>query len=139
MAPNAFIGRKEKPTEEDLASELGPAKAAWDQLLSNLSEQYGLVTQEWNSYSVKAGWSLRLKRGKRNILYLGPCHGSFRVAFILGDRALEAARHTRLPQRIVKTLNEGTRYPEGTMVRLDVKVPKDLAGITALTAVKLEN
>ena len=95
MAPNAFIGKTGQPTEQELAAELGPSKALWDRLLTELAEEFNLVTQEWNSYSPKAGWSLRLKRLKRNILYLGPCHGSFRVMLILGDKAIAAARQSK--------------------------------------------
>ncbi len=139
MMPNAFIGKTEKPTENELAGELGPAKAVWDQLLAELGEEYGLVTQEWKSYSAKAGWSLRLKRGKRNILYIAPCRGCFNVAFILGDRAIEAARHGKLPKNVLAKIDEGTRYPEGTAVRFSVKAARDIAGLKKLTAVKLDN
>jgi len=139
MLPNAFIGKSERPTEEELAAELGPSKALWDRLLAELAEEFNLVTQEWNSYSRKAGWSLRLKQEKRNILYLGPCHGSFRVSFVLGDRAIEAARRGKLPARVMKWIAEGQRYPEGTGIRIEVKGPADLAGVKKLTAVKLEN
>ena len=139
MLPNAFIGKNEKPTEEELAAELGRSKPLWDRLLAELAEEFNLLTQEWNSYSPKAGWSLRLKRQKRNILYLGPCHGSFRVAFILGDKAVRAARQGKLSQRVMKLIDRGERYPEGTGIRFDVKGPADIAAVRKLTAVKLEN
>ena len=139
MLPNAFIGKSERPTEEELAAELGRSKPLWDRLLAELAEEFGLVAQEWSSYSRKAGWSLRLKREKRNILYLSPCHGSFRVAFVLGDKAIEAARQGKLPRRVVKWIEEGQRYPEGTGIRFDVKAPADIAAVRNLTALKLEN
>jgi hypothetical protein len=64
--PNAFIGKSETPTDDDLAAELGrSAKTLWDRLLANLAEQHNVATREWNSYSAKAGWLLRLKRGAR--------------------------------------------------------------------------
>ncbi len=34
MGQNAFIGRNEEPTEEELAVALGPAKTVWDRLLA---------------------------------------------------------------------------------------------------------
>jgi Protein of unknown function (DUF3788) len=139
MPENAFPGKPERPTEQELAAELGQGKALWDQLLVELEKEFGLVTQEWNSYSRKAGWSLRLKHKKRNILYLLPCHGSFRVAFVLGDRAIEAAREARLPQRVMQLIDEGDRYPEGTGIRVDVKAPGDLSAIRKLTGIKLGN
>jgi hypothetical protein len=138
-APNAFIGKAEKPTEDELTAALGCARVVWDELIARLAADCGIVVEEWNSYSPKAGWSLRLKVKKRNILYLAPCRGGFRVAFVLGDRAVEAARQSTLPQKVVKLIEEGTRYPEGTAVRMDVNAAKDIAAIVKLAAIKLQH
>ena len=133
MSPNAFIGRTKPPTDEELSTELGAARALWDELLTELA----LPIQEWNSYSPKAGWSLKLKLKKRTIVYLAPCHGSFRVAFVLGDKAMEAARQLKLPKAVLKIIDEAPRYPEGTGVRLEIAARKDLAAVKKLAEVKL--
>ena len=136
---NAFIGKLKKPTKVQLAAALGPSKQIWDKLVADLAEENDVNVREWNSYSPKAGWSLRLKHKKRTIIWLGPCHGCFRVALILGDKAVKAARQSRLPQRIMKIIAEAPKYPEGTGVRIDVKGPKDIPAIKKLAAIKLEN
>ena len=120
-----------------MTAALGPAKALWDQLVADLAEQYDVTVQEWNSYSRKAGWSLRLKHKDRNILYLTPCRGSFFVSFALGDKAVEAARQSGLPPSVIKTINEAKRYAEGTGVRLEMKKPKDVETMKQLAAIKL--
>ena len=135
MSPNAFIGRTKPPTDEELSTELGAARALWDELLTELA----LSIQEWNSYSPKAGWSLKLKLKKRTIVYLAPCHGSFRVAFVLGDKAMAAARQLKLPKAVLKIIDEAPRYPEGTGVRLEIAARKDLAAVKKLAEVKLAN
>ena len=143
--PNAFIGKPGMPTDDDLAAELGrSAKALWDRLLVGLAEQskaeqHNIVTTEWNSYSRKAGWSLRLKRDKRTILYLSPCRGCFRVSFALGGKAVEAARASGLPQRVIRIIDSAKRYAEGTGVRIDVNGPADIAIVLKLAAIKLAN
>jgi hypothetical protein len=137
MLPNAFIDKPKKPTEAELTAALGPAKALWDQLLAGLADEHNLTVQEWNSYSRKAGWSLRLKLKDRNILYLTPCRGSFFVSFALGDKAVEAARQSRLPQSVIKTINEARRYAEGTGIRMEMKKPKDIEIVKQLAAIKL--
>ena len=139
MSPNAFIGKAEQPTDEELSAALGPARAAWDQLLADLAREHGANVYEWNSYSLKAGWSLRVKRKARTIVWLGPRTGSFIAAFILGDKAMQAARAGKLPQRIIKILNEAPKYPEGSGVRITLKTPKDFAAVMALAVIKLEN
>ena len=139
MTPNAFIGKTEQPTDRELTAALGPARATWDQLLADLALEYGANVQEWNSYSPKAGWSLRVKRKARTIVWLGPREGSFLAAFILGGKAMQAARASPLPKRIIKILNEAPKYPEGTGVRVPVKTLKDLAAVRTLAAIKLAN
>ena len=133
MSPNAFIGRTKPPTDEELSTELGAARALWDELLTELA----LPIQEWNSYSPKAGWSLKLKLKKRTIVYLAPCRGTFRVAFVLGDKAMETARQLKLPKAVLKIIDEAPRYPEGTGVRLEIAARKDLAAVKKLAEVKL--
>lgn len=139
MFPNAFIDKPGKPTDEELGAELGQAKRLWDGLLAELAAESGVETQEWSSYSRKAGWSLRLKRGKRTILYLSPSRGAFGVSFALGERAVEAAHHSALPQRAMKIIEEAKRFPEGFAVRIGVKGPRDVAIMKKLAVLKLEN
>jgi len=139
MHPNAFINQLKKPTDDELAAALGRAKSLWDQLVSDLADEFGVNIEEWKSYSPKYGWSLRLKHKKRNIVYLAPYRDCFGVAFILGDRAVKAAVQSRLPQRVMKLIKEAPRYPEGTGVRLEVKAARDIAVVKKLAAIKLEN
>jgi hypothetical protein len=136
--PNAFIGKATMPTAEEVAAALGPAADVWKQLVDWMAEQ-GVTVQEWNSYSAKSGWAMRLKVKKRNIVYLAPCSGCFRVAFILGGRAMAAARVSHLSKSTLKLLDEAPKYPEGTGVRLIVKSQKDLAAIRKLALIKLAN
>ena len=136
--PNAFIGKNTQPTAEEVIAVLGPTAAVWKELIDWLAEQ-NVVDQEWKSYSPIAGWSVRLKVKKRNIIYLSPCSGCFRVAFIFGDKAVAAARQADLSKSTLKLLNEALRYPEGTGLRPTVKSPKDLAAIRKLALIKLAN
>ena len=135
---NAFIGKTTQPTAKEVTAALGPSAALWNQLVDWFAEQE-VTIQEWNSYSPKAGWALRLKIKKRNIVYLAPCAGCFRVAFIFGDKAVTAARQGDLSKSTLKLIDEAPRYPEGTGLRLTVKAAKDLAAIRKLALIKLAN
>lgn len=139
MLANAFAGKFGQPTEVELAAALGRAKSTWDKLLAQLAEKCDLVTQEWNSYSRKAGWSLRLKHGDRNIVYLSPGSGCFLASFALGDRAVRVARESKLPKAVLDLIASAKHYAEGTAVRLEVHATKDIAAVIRLAAIKLEN
>ncbi len=138
-AANAFCGKAEEPTVKELATVLGKAKPAWDQLLGELEGELGVNEQEWRCYSPKAGWSLRVKRKGRTIVWLGPREKAFVVAFILGDKALQAARTSKLPQVVLDAMETAPKYPEGTGVRLLVKSAGDLGAIKRLAAIKIAN
>ncbi len=138
-AVNAFIGKIEKPTDAELAGALGPAKTAWAQLLSELAREFTVTIHEWKCYSPKLGWSLRAKRKSRTIIWLSPCDGRFTVLFILGGKAMKAARQRQWPQRVAKALSEAPKYPEGTGVRLQVKSARDIGDIIKLAAIKVAN
>lgn len=137
-APNAFIGKTTMPTAAELSSVLGATALIWAELIDSLIKEQGL-DQEWNSFKPKYGWSLLLKLKKRRIVYLGPCVGCFRASFILGDKAVAAARASNLPKRVLLLLDEAPRYPEGTGLRLLVKTARDLPAIRKLAQIKLAN
>lgn len=139
MLVNAFINRAKPPTDTDLAVALGPAKPVWDRLLFELESGLGVKGQEWKCYSPKWGWSLRVKRKARTIVWLAPSERSFEVLFILGDKAMRAARQTQFPQRIVRAMDEAMKWPEGTGIRLRVKSVRDITALKRLAAIKLAN
>jgi hypothetical protein len=139
MPVNAFINKAEPPTDAEVAAALGPAKSPWDQLLSDLAQELGVDVHEWKCHSPKWGWALRVKRKARTIVWLSPCEGGFNVAFILGDKAMRAARQGKLPRRVVEALDAARKYPEGTGIRLHVKTSRDVGTLRKLAAIKLAN
>ncbi len=138
-APNAFIGKTTMPSHAELSATLGPTAVLWEELKDSLANEQGIKDQEWNSLKPKYGWMLLFKLKKRRIVYLGPCAGCFRVSFLLGDKAVAAARASRLPKRVLKLLDEAPHYPEGTGLRLLVKTARDLPAIRKLAQIKLAN
>ena len=139
MPSNAFIGKPEQPGDSELSTVLGPSRALWDQLLDDLSSEDLITGWEWHSYSAKAGWSLRLQRKQRNIVYLVPGQGTFLAAFVFGDKALAAIRAGKFPRAVAQLIDGAKKYPEGTGVRLEVKSVKDVATIKKLAAIKVAN
>jgi hypothetical protein len=138
MLANAFIGKPTKPSDGDLSAALGPAATLWHRLIADLAEQFDTSGNEWSSHSPKAGWSLKVKRGAKTVLYLSPCSKAFRASFALGDKAAKAAIEAGPPQ-LAKLVTQARRYAEGTGVRTEVKSARDLPLIMTLARCKLQS
>jgi len=136
VLPNAFINHPHAPTVDELTAALGAARPAWDGFLADLTRERLATTHEWKCHSPKWGWSLRVLQRKRTIVWLSPGRGGFNVTFILGDKAVAAARAARLPQAVSQALATALRYPEGTGLRLVVKSPRSLPALRRLAAIK---
>jgi hypothetical protein len=139
LAPNAFIGKPAPPTSKELSNALGGTKSLWDGLIRELTSQRLIDGHEWHSYSKKAGWSLKLLRGERVILYMSPLDSCFRASFALGEKALQAARTSGLSAVTLKLLGEAKKYAEGTAVRIEVRDAEDVGTAKKLAKVKVEN
>jgi hypothetical protein len=137
--PNAFIGKATQPTASQIAAALGESAQPWRQLMDWLVTEQRIDEQEWKSISPKYGWSLRVKLKKRTIVYLGPCADCFRASFVLGDRAVAAARQASLPKSVLTAIDEARRYAEGTGLQLIVHRASDLPAIQKLVEIKLAN
>jgi hypothetical protein len=138
MMTNVFIGTSHAPTPRELTAALGASKKLWDNLLAELTVACEIDSQEWNSCSPKAGWSLRLKHKGRIIVYLSPGQAEFLASFALGDKAIAAAKQSRLPALVMKLIDNAKRYAEGTAVRIEVRTAQDVATVKALAIAKVK-
>jgi hypothetical protein len=137
--PNAFIGKSHKPTPAEIEAALGPTAHLWNELVAWFVQELGVHDQEWKSSSPKYGWTLVLSLKKRRIVYLTPCVSCFRAAFILGDRAVAAARDASLSNPALKLLEDAPHYAEGTGLRLVVRTAKDIPTVRKFAQIKLAN
>ncbi|HUA15043.1 MAG TPA: DUF3788 family protein [Verrucomicrobiae bacterium] len=138
MAQNAFAGQAKRPTAKALEAVLGQSHALWKVLVIDLKRELKLDVAEWHTSSVKLGWSFRLQRNQRNIVYLGPRDRSFVAAFVLGDKAIAAARSSKFPPDVQENIAHSKRYAEGTAVRIEVKTVEDVDTVKALARIKLQ-
>jgi hypothetical protein len=137
VALSAFDDRNVTPTARALTRTLGRASRPWTSLEEALTRDCAPLRSEWFFAGAKFGWSLRLKRGKRVIVYLTPCAGYFLASFALGERAVRAIREAGLPAVMLSLIEAAPRYAEGRGVRIPVRTAKDVKSIRALAAIKL--
>ena len=139
VKPSAFTDKASKPTEGQVARTLGEKKALWDQIRQRIAAQHDPLTEEWVFSGQKYGWSLRLKKKKRAVLYMTPLDGCFRIAFALGERAVQAAHQSDLSASVMNLIDSAPKYPEGRGVRMDVTSEKEVRVVEQLAAIKMAN
>lgn len=139
MALSAFDDKSHLPNEKDLAEMLGPVSALWDDLKTHLASQYEPLTEQWNFSGTNYGWGLQLKQKKRTVLYMTPYKGYFLASFALGEKAVQAAHQSGLPDSVLSVIDGARKYAEGRGVRLEVRSKGDLENIKKLAAIKMAN
>jgi len=133
-----FNNKFEEPNEEMLASVLGETKEWLDAICEFIKKEFGNFHTEWKYYGSKLGWSLKLFHKKRNVLFVAPEHGYFRVAFTLGEKAFGDVMQSDLPDRIKQELNEATVYAEGRALRMEIRKKEDIEPLWQLIRIKLK-
>jgi hypothetical protein len=120
---------------------IGARKAGWwHRLHASLDATYAPLTEKWSYYAKADRWSLQVKRqkGQRTILYmvLAP-RREFLVAFLLGEKAVAAARAAPLPPEVLEAIDTAPIYPEGRLVWLTITRAAHLDHVTGLAAIKM--
>lgn len=137
MAQSALDNKDVQPTPAGLAKVLGPADSTWQDIVSRMEARYGPLDSEWSYSGAKYGWSCRLRRKKRVVLYLIPQDGALLVGIVLGDRALGLLRRDEISPEMLSIIDEAPRYGEGTGFRIPVTSPDDCASIELIIEAKM--
>jgi hypothetical protein len=133
MTDNIFIDKAVKPSPTQQATSLGPRSKALDELKRHVGSS---VVEEWKYYGKTLGWTLKLLLGNRNLCFVVACKGYFRIPFVLGDKAVQAARQSRLPLELVQRLVNAKRHAEGRGIRLEIKSHRALEHAMILLDIK---
>ena len=139
MALSILDDKSITPDEAQLKDALGTALEMWNEIKQYVSDNFSPTDEQWNFAGRKYGWSLRLKRKKRTILYLTPWKSFFFVAFVLGEKAVAAAEKSTLPEAILDMIRGARKYAEGRGIRIEVKRPQDIEHIKRLCEIKMAN
>jgi hypothetical protein len=132
-------GAVSSPGKRELAGLLGRTVTLWASLYSELSSDFGPLTERWIFTRKTNHWALQLKQKKRTIVYLIPVGRGFRAAFALGEKACAAACAGHLPASVLDVIERAPRYAEGRGVTLEVRTRKDVENVKALAAIKMAN
>lgn len=136
MAESVFDDKSLSPGLRDLEGVLGDS-FRWFEGLSALVSKEGTLIYDWKYYGRQSGWVLKMLRGKRNILFVIPGKGYFRVALTFGDKALQVILKADLPQQVKETLNAAKPYAEGRTIQPEVRSDEQYDIVRTLVEIKL--
>jgi hypothetical protein len=139
MGLSVFEDKSKLPGESELSGALGETKTLWDQLKNHVKETYGDITEDWKHYGKSSGWTMKLLKKKRNLFFSYPGSGFFTVAFIFGDKAVQAAENSSLPAEIIDRLKQARKYAEGRGLQVAVRTREDIELVKQLLAIKTAN
>ncbi len=137
MALSAFDDKGHRPEAAELTGVLADSAPLWSRLVAHLGESYPPITEEWGFTGAKYGWSLRLKRKDRVVLYLTPQAGRCLAGVVLGEKAVAAALGRGLSARAAALVEAAPRYAEGRGIRVEVAADDDAAVVEELVAAKM--
>ena len=136
MATSIFDNKAVVPNDSMVDSALAGSKVIWDKLKSHIAEYLPGINQEWKMYSKKAGWSLVFKQGKRTLFYFVPCENHFIIAFVLGEKAVNAAMQSPLSANTKEAISDADVCAMGHSFFVVVKGNQDLDDVIALLKIK---
>jgi len=138
MSDGVFKDKTVKPDDNSLEKVLGRNWILWGKITSHLEENYSPIEKEWKFYNPKSGWVLKMIRKKRNLFFFYPYQDYFRVGFVYGDRAVEAAANYGLREETLVSLREARKYAEGRGISLDIDDDEDVDEVKRLIRLKVD-
>ena len=139
MAVSILADKSVLPDSGMLAGVLADTFSLWDGLVGHVKAEYPSVVEEWKHYGKAFGWTLKLLSKKRNLLFLVPLNGCFRVRFVIGERAAACAEAAELPDEIKEGIRAATPNVEGRSIDIDIHRLDQLDTVKTLLKIKFEN
>ncbi|MHB8798719.1 MAG: DUF3788 family protein [Thermoanaerobaculia bacterium] len=138
MSLSVFDDPNQPPEPADLRRRLGAAATTWNALVAGVEEHCSPVEELWSFGGAKFGWSLRLVRKGRVLLYLTPQEGRLLAGMVLGGKAVAAAQDAGLPPALLAQLESAPQYAEGRGLRVGLSADDDVEGLVRLVRLKSE-
>lgn len=139
MEASCFMNKQDVPTEENLKIAIGNSYHYWTLIKNYVKSKQPQVIEDWNFPGTKYGWSFRIKDKKRTLIYFLPQGGSFRVAFVFGDKALDKILKSNISPIIKTELQQAVKYAEGRGIRIPIENEDILPDIYTLADIKMQS
>jgi hypothetical protein len=139
MDKNAFTVKEEKPTDEMVSAKLLSNYSLLEEIRQHIEETIGETREEWKYYGKKLGWTLKTFHKKRNLFFISVYEGYFKISFVFGERAFQAAMDSELSAGLKSELEGARNYAEGRGISIQVDGPQQMEDIRKCLHIKIEN
>jgi hypothetical protein len=134
-----FMEKSRKPDEKELSGVLGSSFKTWVEIRDSVRKEHGPAVEEWKYYGAKSGWVLKFLLKKRNLFFMFAQEKYFRLAFIFGDKAVDAIAESDLPSALIREVKEARRYAEGRGLRLEIRNRSSIKDVLTLVNIKVHS
>jgi len=136
--PEILFGDKNIiPNDKLLFEKIGKSFEYWVEIQRHVKSNYENIINEWKYYGKNYGWQLKTLLKKRNLFFLIPSEGSFKVVFIFGDKAVDAIKNSNISDELKRAVVESKKHAEGRGLSIIVKNKKSLIDIKTLISIKV--
>jgi len=132
-----FMDKSIQPNEESIKEALGLKYKYWKEIRTSLNKEYEELKEEWKYYGQKSGWTLKLFYKKRNLFFFSVYEDYFAIAFVFGDKAVDAIINSNLPAKYIEEILAAKKYAEGRGIRIEVREKTDVKIILKLVEIKI--
>ena len=139
MAVSIFDDKAVMPDDGMVAGVLAETYLLWSELKNYINSEYPNITEEWKHYGKTGGWTHKLISKKRNLLFLVPLDGCFRIRLVFGEKAAACIETAELPEEIKEAIRAATPYAEGRSIDIDINHSEQLETIKKLLKIKCDN
>jgi hypothetical protein len=132
-----FTERQHSPGDLAVKKALGATYKAWQSITAFTQHSYPGAIAGWYYSGEKYGWNFRISDKKRVLVYLLPRDGFFKVAFVFGQKAVDAMEQAGISATILAEIKNARPYAEGRGIRLEVKSSRVAGDIKKLIGIKI--
>ncbi|MBN2273832.1 MAG: DUF3788 family protein [Bacteroidales bacterium] len=137
MSLSLFNDKSHPPSKSEIMDALGKCYIQWIDRIQFFRDHVSPVSETWKNYGKASGWTLLMSHNDRTILYLFPNKRFFTVLFVYGEKAVNAAKESDLPEEIRQRILHAKTYEEDRSFQVEVNGEKEMELIKKLIKIKL--
>ena len=118
MPASIYRVKLNQPTTEILGQDLGDTSVLLNEIITLIRNEYDECKPEWKFYNKKSGWIMKMMTKGRNVSFVIPGYGDFRLGFTFGERAEDMVMQSNLPDQIKEELKAARQYAEGRTIQI---------------------